>query len=272
MIRFSVNLNKVALVRNSRDPDGVPNLREMASICLENGANGITLHPRPDRRHALPEDAEQLAEWLRELVAELNLEGNPFSQPEERYPGFVELVRQVRPNQCTLVPDRRDQLTSDHGWPLDEDNPSLHRVIEEFKQQGCRVSLFIDPVPRLAARAAAMGADCIELYTGPWAKAWNEVLISTDESAHQRASTLHRQYLDTAKAAVDAGMAVHAGHDLNQKNLDTIARLPGLAEVSIGQALITDALHLGLGAAVRQYVDILRAADSSAGLPLDLPI
>ena len=255
MTRLSVNLNKVALVRNARaglhpGPDARPSVERAASAVLEAGAFGVTLHPRPDRRHALPEDAHGLAELLRERGAgeELNLEGNPFSSASPEYPGFLALLLEVGPTQATLVPDTASQLTSDHGWDLARDRDRLAPAIAKLKDRGCRVSLFMDPEPEALRRAADLGADRVELYTGPyaWAHARGDAAAELDRHAA------------AAEAAHEAGLGVNAGHDLDLDNLGPYLRhVRGVAEVSIGQALVADALHAGLGDAVRAYLGVL---------------
>ena len=258
MIRFSVNLNKIALIRNARDRAGIPRLDEVARTCLDSGVDGITLHPRPDSRHTVADDVRLMRGLLRTSGAELNLEGNPFSEPEGEYPGFMELVRETVPEQCTLVPDTRDQLTSDKGWGAAANLDALREVVQALKSCGCkRVSLFVDPHPSDVKQAAAVGADCVELYTGPWARAWELMRQSQRDSDQQQATNLYRQYVEAASAAVAAGLAVHAGHDLNLHNLPPIARLPGLQEVSIGQAFVERALYMGLQAAVQAYRNLL---------------
>lgn len=253
MIRLSVNLNKVALIRNARG-GGVPDLALAARACLDAGAGGITLHPRPDRRHALAEDAHELAPLLRERGAELNLEGNPLAPPEPGYPGLLQLCDQVRPQQATLVPDAREQKTSDHGWDFSRPSAQLReleKLAGQFRDLGCRLSLFIDPDPKAAEGAARIGADSVELYTEAWARA------AADPA---RAPAVLDSYRAAAQRASELGLGVHAGHDLSLDNLAPICGLPGLAEVSIGQALVADALQTGLAQAVAAYLEILRAA------------
>ncbi|HYE95417.1 MAG TPA: pyridoxine 5'-phosphate synthase [Rubricoccaceae bacterium] len=244
MTSLSVNLNKVALVRNARG-GARPSVRWAAETCLRAGAHGITLHPRPDRRHALPEDVFELASWL---PAELNVEGNPFSGPEPGYPGFMEILRQTRPAQATLVPDAPGQRTSDHGWDLARDGARVRPLVEELRALGCRVSLFMDPDPEAIARAADVGADRVELYTGPWAEAF----------AQGESEELLARYVAAAERANAVGLGVNAGHDLDLNNLGPFLRaVPGVREVSIGHALTADALERGLEAAVRAYLALL---------------
>jgi pyridoxine 5-phosphate synthase len=242
MTKLSVNLNKVALLRNSRTL-GIPSVTRCARIALDAGAHGITVHPRPDGRHIRSEDVYALAELLQSYPGiEFNIEGNPFHQ-------VMDLVRKVKPQQCTLVPDDPAAFTSDHGWNLAQDGQRLRPVIAELRSLGVRVSLFMDPVAADMAAARAIGADRIELYTEPYAAAY---------ATPGRAAELER-YAAAARAAQDAGLGVNAGHDLNLDNLPTFVRsVPSLLEVSIGHALTADALELGLAAAVRAYLRALQ--------------
>jgi len=236
--KLSVNLNKIALVRNTRTL-GIPSLVRAARIALGAGAQGITVHPRPDGRHVRGPDVRELADVLREWPqAEFNIEGNPFH-------GLLEFVRQVRPAQCTLVPDETGAFTSDHGWDLARDADRLQPVITEAKALGARVSLFMDPIPEAVALARGIGADRVELYTEPYAR----VFGTTEEAA------MLARYADTARAAQRAGLGVNAGHDLNRDNLPAfLSTVPGVLEVSIGHALIADALEFGLEDTVKQYL------------------
>ena len=242
MTRLSVNLNKVALLRNARTL-GIPSVTRAARIALEAGAHGITVHPRPDARHVRAADVHDLAQLLRARPAvEFNIEGNPFEPP------LLELVRAVRPQQCTLVPDDPGASTSDHGWSLAENAARLRPVISELKKLGVRVSLFMDPLPDAMAAAAATGADRVELYTEPYARAFG----GPDE-----AGVLAR-YTSAARSAHAAGLGVNAGHDLNRDNLPRfLAAVPDVAEVSIGHALIADALELGLAETVADYLRVM---------------
>ena len=242
---LSINLNKVALIRNSRDT-AIPNVVEHAQMCIEAGADSITVHPRPDQRHIRAKDCFDLKEAL---SVELNIEGNPFAAPHPStrsgvsdYPGFIALVRAVRPAQVTLVPDEDTQLTSDHGFNLARDGARLKPMITQFKEWGCRVSLFMDPIPTSMATAYALGADRIELYTERYAKAHTQGNFK---------STL-AEYVTTATAAINAGLGVNAGHDLNLSNLPDF-QIPALAEVSIGHAFVVDALSLGIRETVHRY-------------------
>ncbi|QYY24799.1 pyridoxine 5'-phosphate synthase [Diaphorobacter sp. MNS-0] len=234
---LSVNVNKVALVRNTRHL-GIPSVTRAARLCLEAGAQGITVHPRPDERHIRAQDVDKLAELLRSWPqAEFNIEGNPTQN-------LLEFIRRVRPQQATFVPDSEGQFTSDHGWSLPQDAERLAPLVAECRNLGVRVSLFMDAEPGQMAAARAVGADRVELYTEPYAAAWG-----TPQQAAQLA-----RYRDAAQAALDAGLGVNAGHDLNRDNLaDFLAHVPGVLEVSIGHALIADALELGYGDAVIAY-------------------
>jgi pyridoxine 5-phosphate synthase len=244
MTALSVNLNKVALVRNTR-PIGIPSVTGAAVLALEAGADGITVHPRPDGRHVRANDVADLADLLRRWpAAEFNIEGNPFH-------GLMEYVAQVRPHQCTLVPDETGAFTSDHGWNLAADADRLAPMIAQAKSLGVRVSLFMDPVPEAMRYAAQLGADRVELYTEPYAQRFG-----TPEEAESL-----RQYARAAEAALAAGLGVNAGHDLNRANLAPfLATVPGVDEVSIGHALIADALEFGLGPTVRMYLAEIRRA------------
>jgi pyridoxine 5-phosphate synthase len=244
MTALSVNLNKVALLRNTRTI-GIPSVRRAALIALEAGADGITVHPRPDGRHVRPPDVAELAGLLRDWpTCEFNIEGNPFH-------GLLEFVDQAHPHQCTFVPDETGAFTSDHGWNLPADSERLAPMIRQARELGVRVSLFMDPLPDAMARAADMGADRIELYTEPYAQAFG---TPAQEEVLAR-------YATAARAARAAGLGVNAGHDLNLHNLaDFLRAVPGVDEVSIGHALIADALEFGLSATVRLYLAEIRKA------------
>jgi pyridoxine 5-phosphate synthase len=244
---LSVNLNKIAVLRNSRG-GSEPRLDRAADACLAAGCGGITVHPRPDRRHVTAEDVFMLADLLRGR-AEFNLEGNPFAAPRPGYPGFVELVRRAHAAQATLVPDADGQVTSDHGFALARDLPRLRPLIDALSALDCRVSLFVDAGTMEGLDAARQaGVARIELYTGPYAHA---------SAAGDPDAELAR-CVDTARLAAEAGLGVNAGHDLSQANLAAFHRaIPALAEVSIGHALIGEALYAGLDATVRAYVRIL---------------
>ncbi|MBK8357767.1 MAG: pyridoxine 5'-phosphate synthase [Comamonadaceae bacterium] len=241
---LSVNLNKVALVRNTRHL-GIPSLTRAATQCLQAGAHGITVHPRPDERHIRAQDVFDLAELLKGWPdREYNIEGNPFHN-------LMDFVRQVRPHQATFVPDSEGQFTSDHGWSFPADADRLRPLIAECRALGVRVSLFMDPLPAQMALARAVGADRVELYTEPYAAAWGQP--GQDEQL--------RRYAAAARAARDAGLGVNAGHDLSRDNLtDFLRAVPDVAEVSIGHALIGDALELGYTETVKGYLACTDAA------------
>ena len=239
---LSVNVNKVALVRNTRHL-GIPSVTRAATLCLQAGAHGITVHPRPDERHIRAQDVFDLAELLQDWPGrEFNIEGNPFHN-------LMDFIRQVRPQQATFVPDAQGQFTSDHGWNLVEESDRLRPLIAECQALGVRVSLFMDPLPEQMALARAVGADRVELYTEPYAAAWG----------HASQALQLQRYAQAAQAALDAGLGVNAGHDLNRDNLgDFVRQVPGVAEVSIGHALVADALELGYSATVRAYLACLQ--------------
>lgn len=231
---LSVNVNKVALLRNQRDL-AYPSVTRAAEVCIAAGAGGITVHPRPDERHIRRQDVLDLSAML---TVEFNVEGNPEED-------FLQLVDTVRPAQCTLVPDSPDQRTSDHGWDLKTDGTRLEGVIRRLHDCGARVALFMDAEPEAMARAAEVGADRIELYTEPYAAAFG---------TGQQAAVLG-QFIEAAEAAGAVGLGVNAGHDLSAGNLRVFANsVPALLEVSIGHALIADALFDGLDATVKRYL------------------
>ena len=235
---LSVNLNKVALVRNTRHL-GIPSVTRAATLCLEAGAHGITVHPRPEERHIRAVDVRALAQLMKDWPQrEFNIEGNPFQN-------LMAFVREFRPQQCTFVPDSEGQFTSDHGWNLAHDGERLRPLIAEARSLGVRVSLFMDADAPAMAAAKAVGADRVELYTEPFAAAWG---------TPQQEAELTRFAL-AAQAALDAGLGVNAGHDLNRDNLVAfVQHVPGVSEVSIGHALIADALERGYQATVIDYL------------------
>ncbi len=238
--KLSVNVNKVATLRNTRPHIGIPSVVKAAALCLDAGAHGITVHPRPDRRHITPEDVRGVADLLKRYPhAEFNIEGNPFH-------AYMDLVREARPTQCTLVPDDPAAFTSDHGWDLSRHADRLRPVVESLKGLGCRVSLFMDPDPRQVERAKDVGADRVELYTEPYASAFarGDAAAAAPDAA-------------AARAATAAGLGINAGHDLNLLNLGPfLSRVLGVLEVSIGHALIADALEFGLPETVKKYLAI----------------
>ncbi|MFD1216191.1 pyridoxine 5'-phosphate synthase [Microbulbifer celer] len=248
MIALSVNLNKIALIRNSREGN-YPDVVAHGRTCLDAGADGITVHPRPDQRHIRPDDVRGLAALCARRQVEFNVEGNPFAGPQGSYPGLLPLVLETAPQQCTLVPDSNDQLTSDHGFDLERDGARLEPIIQQLKDAGIRVSLFMDPDKAQITRAREVGADRIELYTGPFADAVLQQSPEVDD--------IFAAHCAAAEHALQLGLGVNAGHDLNLINLPRYRTLPGLQEVSIGHALTVDAISMGLSDAVAAYVNCL---------------
>ncbi len=248
MIALSVNLNKIALIRNSRDTTN-PDIPEHAQMCIDAGADGITVHPRPDQRHIRAQDCFELAAML---TVEFNIEGNPMSGPRKSgregvgdYPGFMELVRAIKPAQCTLVPDTDGQLTSDHGFDLKRDGDKVAPLVEELQSLGIRTSLFMDPDPEQIRLAAQTGTERIELYTESYAAAFK---------SGDNLEAVFAQFREAAEVAAEVGLGVNAGHDLDLHNLPRFAAgIPGLLEVSIGHALTVDAIHMGLAATIAAY-------------------
>lgn len=242
---LSVNLNKVALVRNTRHL-GIPSVVRAATLCLQAGAHGITVHPRPDGRHIRADDVRTLHHLIKSWPGiEFNIEGNPFHN-------LMDFVRELRPHQCTFVPDSEGQFTSDHGWNLAADGERVKPLIAEARSLGVRVSLFMDADADAMPLAKAVGADRVELYTEPYAGAWGK---------RTQADVLQR-FAAAARAAQAAGLGVNAGHDLNLDNLtDFLRAVPRVQEVSIGHALISDSLEFGYATAVRKYLaEIARGA------------
>ncbi|MFA9479903.1 pyridoxine 5'-phosphate synthase [Phycisphaerales bacterium AB-hyl4] len=249
MTTLSVNVNKIALLRNTRTGE-TPDVLRLSRLALEAGAHGITVHPRPDERHIRRYDVTHLAAMLHEPAwadREFNIEGNPFLG------AYVELCREAKPDQCTLVPDSPDQRTSDHGWQLADDTEikQVTTAVAELKAIGSRVSLFMDPDPAAIERVPQTGADRIELYTEAYADAMAGGLDTASAQA------VHRQYADAAALAQQLGLGVNGGHDLNLHNLARFLTIPDILEVSIGHALIADALELGLAETVRAYLALL---------------
>lgn len=237
MTRLSVNVNKIALLRNARGSN-LPNLRQMAIDCEAFGAQGITVHPRPDERHITYADVPVLKEIT---TTEFNIEGNPN-------PKFMDLVLANTPHQCTLVPDDPNQLTSDHGWDTVKHAGFLTDVIAQLHEAGIRVSIFVDAEARHIEGAKKVGADRIEFYTGPYANDF-----------HKDKAAAVKPFHDAALVANDLGIGINAGHDLNLGNLNFFAKnIPNLLEVSIGHALISDALYLGLETTIARYLEELK--------------
>ena len=232
MTKLSVNINKVATIRNARGGN-IPDVVQIALDCEKFGAEGITVHPRPDERHIRYEDVRTLRN---KLTVEFNIEGNPTRQ-------FMQLVLEVKPEQVTLVPDAESALTSDAGWDTITNQDFLKDVVKEFKQSGIRTSLFIDTDAHLIEAAAKTGADRIELYTGPYARNYSK----------NRETAIH-PFCKAAKLAQSLGLGINAGHDLSLENLEyLIEQIPFIDEVSIGHALISDALYLGLETTIQKY-------------------
>jgi pyridoxine 5-phosphate synthase len=256
MIRLSVNVNKIATLRNSRSEQtgpsaqGVPNVVAAARVCVEAGAPGITVHPRPDARHITTVDVRELAAFLAPLreSVEYNIEGDARD-------GLVALVEEVRPHQYTLVPVRPGEITSSAGWPADTPQGELRAIIERMHAVGVRVSVFVDPEPAPVRWAAQLGADRIELYTEPFAVAY-----ATDDTPDKaRARAAMQPYVEAAELAHELGLGINAGHDLDTDNLTLFRALPHLDEVSIGHAMIAEAVFDGLDAVVRRYLEALEA-------------
>jgi pyridoxine 5-phosphate synthase len=243
---LSVNVNKIALLRNQRAL-AIPSVVGLSTIALEAGAHGITVHPRPDERHIRAGDVRELAALLKDWPqAEFNIEGNPFQN-------LMAFVRELRPEQCTFVPDSEQQATSDHGWDLAADGDRLAPLIAEAHALGVRVSLFMDADATSMTRAQAIGADRVELYTEPYAQAWG--------TARQAQSV--GDFAAAAAAAQRAGLGVNAGHDLNRDNLGPfLSGVPGVLEVSIGHAFVADALELGMAETVRAYRRVIELASA----------
>lgn len=244
MTKLSVNVNKVATVRNSRG-GSLPSVIEAVRTCIDAGAPGITVHPRADARHITTQDVHDIADELAVLKGrvEFNIEGDPR-------PGFLELVLSVKPDQCTLVPVKPGEITSEAGWPADTPAATLSSTIRGLQAAGVRVSLFVDPKPEAIRWAQSMGADRVELYTEPYARAF--------ERGPDAAAASFATYAAAATLAHELGLGINAGHDLDLKNLTLFKTLPHLDEVSIGHALISRALFVGLGTVVKEYLAALQ--------------
>lgn len=246
MTCLSVNVNKFALLRNSRDTN-YPDLETMAERAILAGVHGITVHPRPDERHIRQSDIAPLRALTTRYGVEFNIEGNPT-------PAFLGLVAAHPPEQCTLVPDARDQLTSDHGWDLAEHGESLGPIIRELRQQGIRVSLFMDPEPEGMERARAAGADRIELYTEPYARAFGTA----------REDPVWSRFDQAARHAASLGLGVNAGHDLNLRNLGPFLRIGPILEVSIGHAILVESFDFGYEETLKRYLAIVGGVSGEA--------
>ena len=242
MVRLSVNVNKIATVRNSRG-GRVPSVLEAVQVCVDAGAHGITVHPRADQRHITPGDVREIAALLdRDQPVEYNIEGDPREE-------LLALVHEVRPTQCTLVPVKPGEITSQAGWSPDTPRDRMQRIVGELRDAGIRVSVFVDPEDAPIRWAAAVGADRVELYTEPFARAFEQ------GGAAGRGS--FGTYTRVAELAASLGLGVNAGHDLDLDNLVMFRKLPHLAEVSIGHALVSHAILVGLARSVREYLDVL---------------
>ena len=244
--RLSVNVNKVATLRNSRG-GAIPSVTDAVRVCIDAGAPGITIHPRADQRHITRDDVHAMASFLapRRREIEFNIEGDPR-------PDLIDTVREVRPHQCTLVPVRPGEITSQAGWPPDTPVEDLQALVADLQQRGIRVSMFIDPEPAAVKWAASLGAQRIELYTEPFAHAFKESEEAADRS--------FRRYVEAANLAHALGLGVNAGHDLDLDNLVLFRTLPHLDEVSIGHALMARALFVGLAPTVQAYLRVLAAS------------
>lgn len=247
MTKLSVNINKIALIRNSRNGEN-PDLLKYANVCIQSGADGITVHPRPDLRHIRPDDVRNLSKLInKEKDVEFNIEGNPFELERGQYPGLMTLVAETLPIQCTLVPDSTGQLTSDHGFDLQKKGDELGEIIQKLKQLKVRSSLFLDPNPDQIKLAAQLGVDRIELYTGPYAESWGTKRLNEVFEQHKKAANL----------AQSLGIGVNAGHDLNLRNIQKYTSIQNILEVSIGHALTVEALYNGITKTIKDYKTIL---------------
>lgn len=245
MVRLSVNVNKIATLRNSRG-GAVPSVVQAVDVCLAAGVKGITIHPRADARHITPQDVRDVSAALAPLrdTVEFNIEGDP--RPE-----LMTVVREIRPHQCTLVPVRPGEITSEAGWPADTPADEIAQTVARLQAAGVRVSLFVEAHPAPIRWAAQMGADRVELYTEPYARAFEQGEAAGQES--------FARYADAAELAHSLGLGINAGHDLDLENLGLFATLPHLDEVSIGHALIARAVFVGLDRVVREYLELLSA-------------
>lgn len=248
MTALSVNVNKIAVLRNSRG-GAEPSVARAALCAIQAGAQGITVHPRPDQRHITPSDVDTLAQLCREQRVEYNIEGNPFAPARGDYPGLMALIERTRPTQATLVPDNDSQLTSDHGFDLVRDGEQLRPYLEQLREWGVRISIFMDAGTADLEIAKSLGVDRIEIYTGPFAGQF-EHGDATQALALCRSTALQAQAL---------GIGVNAGHDLSQANLAAfLAAVPNVLEVSIGHALVGEALYAGMDSTIRAYLAICR--------------
>ena len=244
MTKLSVNINKIALIRNSRKGNN-PSLEFFSRKIIESGAHGITVHPRPDLRHIRPDDLSDISLITKELDVEFNIEGNPYEERHGDYPGFLNLIESVKPSQCTLVPDDSNQLTSDHGWNIHSEHNKLKDVLTYLKQNNIRSSVFIDPDISQLDAAKDIGVDRIEIYTGPFAEAFKK----NDENT----LSTYRKAIEYAN---EINLEVNAGHDLNLENLATLLSYGDIKEVSIGHALISESLIYGIENTIQKYTKI----------------
>lgn len=248
---LSVNVNKIAWLRNARNGNQ-PNVSAASTRIIKTGVAGITVHPRPDQRHIRPKDVYELNSITKNFNVEFNIEGNPTSKAQANgYPGFMKLVRDTSPTQCTLVPDDLTQLTSDHGWNLRESKQmeTVSHFVTELHKLGCRASIFVEADPEIVTLAHQTKTDRIELFTGPWATVVASYGIKSSEATQQL-----KKYVEAADIAHEFGLGVNAGHDLDLLNLTEFCRAVDVEEVSIGHALIADALDFGLEKVVRKYL------------------
>ena len=246
-MKLSVNLNKIALLRNARG-ENYPNIEYFANKAIALGVDGLTLHPRPDHRHATSDDVIKLSKLTKEKGVEFNIEGNPFSKPKNEFLGFCELVEIIKPDQITLVPDSIDQITSDHGWSSGKHDDDLINVINKLKEYSndAPISLFIDSIEGVEY-AYEMGATLIEIHTGEFSKAIETKNIKAVDDI-----------VEIVKIASKLNLSVNAGHDLNLNNLSYLVDIGNINEVSIGHAIIVDSLHYGFEETIKKYLDIIR--------------
>ena len=244
MTNLSVNVNKIAWLRNARG-EGRPDIIELSKILIDCGIQGLTVHPRPDLRHITPDDVYDISSLCLKSNVEFNIEGNPYSERTEIYPGFINLVKEIEPDQCTLVPDSPEQITSDHGWQIkDNDLENIKEIVDTLKTTKTRISFFVDPDTFHIDQIKLTGADRIELYTGPYAVNPTHEVVSLYEKAFNHAKKL--------------GLGVNAGHDLDLNNLQLFLSKVPADEVSIGHALISDALISGLEVVTKQFLDLCK--------------
>lgn len=244
MTKLSVNINKFALIRNARGND-FPNIIKIATRCINAGAHGITIHPRPDERHAKYSDAYELSTLLKSYPGiEFNIEGNPI-------PKFLKMVKEVKPDQCTLVPDSPDQLTSDHGWDVIKEKEQLIPVIRSLQEADIRVSIFLDPDIKQVEKAKETKTDRIELYTESYARTYSK----------EENESIFLSYKQATQKAQELGLGINAGHDLNQQNLGYFLTIPNIAEVSIGHAIIVESFDHGLEETIKRYLKIIENAE-----------